>query len=115
MMENWKEISLKELGWFKGAGVNKLINSEEQPVFLVNYMDVYKNWQIYFNEEYQSVTAKDREIIEANLLSGDVLFTPSSEKPVDIGHAGVVMEDMPQCVYSYHLIRYRLNDVSALI
>ena len=73
-------------------------------------MDVYTHWRIYFNTRYQLVTAKKREIEEANLLVGDILFTPSSEKPIDIGHAGVVMEDMPNCLYSYHLIRYRLFD-----
>lgn len=109
-MEGWKKIALNEIGWFKGAGVNKLINTDEQPVYLVNYMDVYKHWRIYYNTNYQEVTAKDREIEEANLLEGDVLFTPSSEKPIDIGHAGVVMETMPNCVYSYHLIRLRLYD-----
>ena len=109
-MEGWKEIALNEIGWFKGAGVNKLINTDEQPVYLVNYMDVYKHWRIYYNTNYQEVTAKDREIEEANLLEGDVLFTPSSEKPIDIGHASVVMETMPNCVYSYHLIRLRLYD-----
>ena len=110
MMKGWKEIALNEIGWFKGAGVNKLINTDEQPVYLVNYMDVYKHWKVYYNTNYQEVTAKDREIEEANLLEGDVLFTPSSEKPIDIGHAGVVMETMPNCVYSYHLIRLRLYD-----
>lgn len=109
-MEDWKEIALNEIGWCKGAGVNKLIKTDEQPVYLVNYMDVYKHWRIYYNTNYQEVTAKDREIEEANLLEGDVLFTPSSEKPIDIGHAGVVMETMPNCVYSYHLIRLRLYD-----
>lgn len=110
MIKGWKEISLNEIGWFKGAGVNKLINSDEQFVYLINYMDVYKHWKITYNTNYQQVTAKEREIEEANLLEGDVLFTPSSEKPIDIGHAGIVMETMPNCVYSYHLIRLRLYD-----
>lgn len=109
-MEGWIELSLKEIGWFRGAGVNKLLSPEEQSVYLINYMDVYTHWRIYFNTRYQLVTAKKREIEEANLLVGDILFTPSSEKPIDIGHAGVVMEDMPNCLYSYHLIRYRLFD-----
>lgn len=109
-MEGWIELSLKEIGWFRGAGVNKLLSPEDQSVYLINYMDVYTHWRIYFNTRYQLVTAKKREIEEANLLVGDILFTPSSEKPIDIGHAGVVMEDMPNCLYSYHLIRYRLFD-----
>ena len=112
MVEGWKEISLNEIGWFKGAGVNKLSNIDEHPVYLINYMDVYKHWQIDFDNNYQEVTAKEREKKEANLLVGDILFTPSSEKPIDIGHAGIIMEEMPDCVYSYHLIRYRLNDKS---
>ena len=112
MIKGWKEISLNEIGWFKGAGVNKLINSDEQFVYLINYMDVYKHWKITYNTNYQQVTAKEREIEEANLLEGDILFTPSSEKPIDIGHAGVVMETMPNCVYSYHLIRLRLFDTT---
>lgn len=112
MIKGWKEISLNEIGWFKGAGVNKLINSDEQFVYLINYMDVYKHWKITYNTNYQQVTAKEREIEEANLLEGDVLFTPSSEKPIDIGHAGIVMETMPNCVYSYHLIRLRLFDTT---
>lgn len=109
-MKGWKELSLKDIGWFRGAGVNKLLSPEEQSVYLINYMDVYTHWRIYFSTRYQLVTAKKREIEEANLLVGDILFTPSSEKPIDIGHAGVVMEDMPNCLYSYHLIRYRLFD-----
>ena len=107
-MGSWNEFSLKDIGWFRGAGVNKLVNSDEQSVFLVNYMDVYKKWQLSFDMGYQVVTAKKREIEEANLIEGDILFTPSSEKPIDIGHAGVVIEEMPNCLYSYHLIRYRL-------
>ena len=71
-MEGWKNITLNEIGWFKGAGVNKLIDSDEQSVYLVNYMDVYKHWRIYYNTNYQEVTAKDREIEDANLLEGDV-------------------------------------------
>ncbi|MCQ2269613.1 MAG: restriction endonuclease subunit S [Bacteroidales bacterium] len=107
-MEGWKEVLLDKIAWFRGSGVNKLLSTNEDMVSLINYMDVYKNWQIKQRKDYQKVTAKIREIKEANLLEGDILFTPSSEKPIDIGHAGVVMENMPNCVYSYHLIRGRL-------
>jgi type I restriction enzyme S subunit len=40
-------------------------------------------------------------------MLGDILFTPSSETPTDIGHSVVVKEDMHDTVYSYHLVRFR--------
>lgn len=115
-MENtWKEIRLDEIGTFKGAGVDKTVNENDSQVSLINYMDVYHNWRLTKNtKEYQIVTATDREIKYCNLLEGDVLFTPSSEKPIDIGHASVVVEDMDNCVYSYHTIRFRPNNKNAI-
>lgn len=104
---NWKKEKLKDLGWLRSAGVNKLTDTNQKEVSLVNYMDVYRNHQISNKIDFQIVTAKDAEIKNANLLKGDVLFTPSSEKPTDIGHAGVVMEDLKDTLYSYHLVRFR--------
>ena len=104
---NWKKEKLKDLGWLRSAGVNKLTDSNQKEVSLVNYMDVYRNHQISNKIDFQIVTAKDAEIKNANLLKGDILFTPSSEKPTDIGHAGVIMEDLKDTVYSYHLVRFR--------
>jgi type I restriction enzyme S subunit len=40
---------------------------------------------------------------------GDILFTPSSETPDDIGHSAVIFDDLPNSVYSYHLVRFRPN------
>ncbi len=106
----WKSKTLRSLGKLRSAGVNKQIDLNQKEVNLVNYMDVYKNHQISFKINFQKVTAKGSEIKNANLLKGDVLFTPSSEKPTDIGHAGIVMEDLDNTVYSYHLVRFRLED-----
>lgn len=103
----WKKEKLKPLGWFRSAGVNKKIDTNQKEVKLINYMDVYKNHQISSKIDFQKVTAKDAEIENANVITGDVLFTPSSEKPTDIGHAGVVMEELDDTVYSYHLVRFR--------
>ncbi|MDX9881717.1 MAG: restriction endonuclease subunit S [Prolixibacteraceae bacterium] len=104
----WKKEKLKPLGWLRSAGVNKLIDRNQKEVCLINYMDVYRNHQISSKIDFQKVTAKEAEIKNANVLKGDILFTPSSEKPTDIGHAGVVMEELENTVYSYHLVRFRL-------
>jgi len=43
------------------------------------------------------------------LKKGDVLFTPSSETIEDIGVSAVVMEDLENTLYSYHLLRLRFS------
>lgn len=107
---DWKKTKLKDLGWLRSAGVNKLSDSNQKEVQLLNYMDVYRNQKITNKIDFQIVTAKDSEIKNANLEVGDILFTPSSEKPTDIGHAGIVIENLPNTVYSYHLVRFRPDD-----
>lgn len=104
---SWEKTKLKELGWVRSAGVNKLSEPNQKKVKLLNYMDVYRNQKISNNINFQIVTAKDTEIKNANLEIGDILFTPSSEKPTDIGHAGVIIEELKNTVYSYHLVRFR--------
>ena len=42
-----------------------------------------------------------------NAEQGDMFFTPSSETTEDIGWSAVAMEDLPDTVYSYHVIRFR--------
>lgn len=107
--EDWKEKTLGEVGEFQTSSVDKLIREGESEVFLVNYMNVYKHENINNENKFnlQVVTAKESQIISTNLKKGDILFTPSSETPDDIGHSVVIFEDLENCVYSYHLMRFR--------
>jgi len=109
-MREWVFKKLKVLGTFRSNGADKLSQPGEIPVRLVNYMDVYRCERITSRIEFQEVTAKEREIARCDLKRGDVLFTPSSETPDDIGRASVVTEDLPGAVYSYHVVRFRLHD-----
>jgi len=106
---DWEEKKLGELGKFQTSSIDKLSKDNEKEVFLVNYMNVYRHENI--NNEtvknYQVVTAKDTQIESCNLKKGDILFTPSSETPDDIGHSVVIFEDLDRAVYSYHLLRFR--------
>jgi len=104
---DWISIRLRELGIFRSNGADKKIASDEIPVSLVNYMDVYKHNRIDGNFIFQKVTAKKSEIEKCNLEKGDLLFTPSSETPDDIGYSAVVMDDLENVVYSYHVVRFR--------
>ena len=103
----WTSSQLSELGSVKTSSVDKKSVDGELPVKLLNYMDVYRNNFITSKINLQNVTAKPNQVEASSLRVGDVLFTPSSETPDDIGHSAVVMEDIDKMVYSYHLMRFR--------
>lgn len=105
--DQWVQIKLGDVGSFSTSSVNKKSIANELPVKLVNYMDVYRNNGIGRDFNFSETTAKENQVYVNNLLKGDVLFTPSSETPGDIGHAAVITEDLKDTVYSYHLVRYR--------
>ena len=105
----WKQCKLGEMGEFKSNGVDKLSRPDELPVNLLNYMDVYSKRKITKDNchELMHVTAKQSQKSDNNVLASDVFFTPTSETADDIGHVMVIEEDLPNTVYSYHLMRYR--------
>lgn len=105
--EPWKEVKLGELGTISSAGVDKKIVAGERLVELLNYMDVYKKDFLYKDDTSMVVSAPERQIINCNLKKGDIFFTPSSETRDDIAHSAVIMEDIDNGVYSYHVVRLR--------
>ncbi len=106
---DWEEKKLGEIGFFQTSSIDKLTKDDEKKVFLVNYMNVYRHEDI--NNEtvksFQIVSAKESQIESYNLKKGDILFTPSSETPDDIGRSVVIFEDLENSVFSYHLMRFR--------
>lgn len=105
--EEWREIRLGNLGEIKTSSVDKILVEGETIVNLINYMDVYRNKSISADFHCSKTSVNKREFQTFNLLKGDILFTPSSETPDDIGHSCVITEDLKNTVYSYHLVRYR--------
>lgn len=107
--EKWGEVRLGEMGTFTSNGVDKTSNANETPVYLLNYMDVYNRRKIdAFNfNKLMPVTAKASQVVNNNVQENDVFFTPTSETSDDIGKVMVIEEDLPNTVYSYHLVRYR--------
>ena len=103
--EGWRRVRLGDLGTFKTSSVDKKVNKDEKWVKLINYMDVYKHNFVDKSLELMDVTANDHEIAVSRVKKGDILFTPSSETPDDIGHSGVVLGCPPNTLYSYHLMR----------
>ena len=105
----WKSVTLGSIGEFKTSSVDKKVYANQKEVYLINYMDVYRHKKINkFNlNELMKVSASDQEIRSSSVAKGDVLFTPSSETPDDIGHSEVISEEFRNVLFSYHLVRFR--------
>ncbi|MFB8619644.1 restriction endonuclease subunit S [Enterococcus faecalis] len=104
----WK--TLDEIGLISSAGVDKKKIEGEKSIKLLNYMDVYRNMYLIKDIPSMIVTAPDKKIEQCNVLKGDIFFTPSSEVLNDIGNSAVALENMYGVVYSYHIMRLRLNN-----
>ena len=108
--KEWEEVRLGDIGKFKTSSVDKKIYDGESLIKLLNYMDVYKNKKIDNNyHNFTTVSASDTQIKTNNLQKGDIVFTPSSETPEDIGHSAVILEDLTNVLHSYHVVRFRLD------
>ena len=106
----WEKVRIEDIGEISSAGVDKKIVEGENPIRLLNYLDVYRNDFIYSKDLNHWVTASDDKMKKCSVKKGDIFFTPSSEVPNDIGISAIVMEDMCDVVYSYHVVRLRLNE-----
>ncbi len=105
----WEQYKLGDLGVFSSNGVDKLSKPNEIPVNLLNYMDVYNRRTITSKNchELMQVTAKPTQLINNDVRTNDIFFTPTSETADDIGHVMVIEESLENTVYSYHLMRFR--------
>ncbi len=101
---------LGEIGTFENIGVDKKINPVEKEVVLLNYVDVYKHQYIDRTIPKMVVTASEKKIQNCTVEQWDLFITPTSETRDDIGHASVITETLDKTVYSYHIMRFRLNN-----
>lgn len=108
---NWELLKIKELGVVSTSSVDKKNKPDQKEINLLNYMDVYSSLdkKIDSRIEFMRVTANNNQLIKNQISTGDVLFTPSSETCDDIGHSAVVFEEIPDTLYSYHLVRLKFN------
>ena len=112
-MVEW--IELGQLGQFENIGTDKKINEGEKLVTLLNYVDVYHHKYIDSSIPQMQVSASDKKIRDCTVEQGDIYVTPSSETVDDIGHSSVITETIPNAVYSYHIMRYRLFQKNMLL
>ena len=107
-----KKIILSSIGDFENIGEDKKTVEGEPLVTLLNYVDVYHNKTIKKGVPQMTVSSPINKVDKCSVEQGDIFITPTSETVDDIGHSALVLETLPQTVYSYHIMRYRLHNVS---
>ena len=110
----WQTISFGQIGRFSTSSVDKKKVDGQKEVNLINYMDVYRRNTVDNEMEFMKITASAVEKERSQVSHGDILFTPSSETPDDIGRSAVVVGDLKNTLHSYHTVRLRPHRNSLL-
>ena len=103
LTQTCQTTTLGEVVDLKISSVDKKTMSDEIPVKLCNYTDVYKNNFIRPDIQFMDATATVVEIDKFSLQQGDVVITKDSEKYDDIGVPAYIREDIDDLVCGYHL------------
>lgn len=105
-MVTWETTTIGELLEFKN-GLNKGKEFFGKGTPIVNYTDVYKHRGIRAEQLRGRVTLSAEEIRRFHVRKGDVFFTRTSETPEEVGYAGVMLEEIDDCVFSGFVLRGR--------
>ena len=105
----WK---IEKLGWngmFTSSGIDKKLVKGEPLVKMINFTDIFGNKEyILTNErEYMIVSCPESKKEKHQVNIGDLIFIPSSETVDEIGLSALVVEELKNTVYSYHVIRFQ--------
>ena len=103
----WEEKLLSEIGSFKN-GLNKDKESFGFGSPFINLMDVFGKKVVQI-DNLGLVEANQKDLENYDLKKGDVLFIRSSVKAEGVGQTALVIDDLPNTVYSGFLIRFRDN------
>lgn len=112
--KSWVSKQLGNLVTLHFSSIDKKTYSDEIPVRLCNYTDVFNNDRITHDLIFMPATAGKSAIENFTLKQGDVIITKDSETPDDIGKPAVVMQDLPGVVCGYHLAILRPRSVDGL-
>ncbi|WP_299289692.1 restriction endonuclease subunit S [uncultured Mucilaginibacter sp.] len=102
---DWERKKLGEVGEFKN-GINKSAEDFGHGFPFVNLMDVFGK-QTISNLNLDLVNATKTELQLYDLKKGDILFIRSSVKKSGVGETSLILEDLPDTVFSGFLIRFR--------
>ncbi len=102
-------LPLKRLAVIRSSNVDKVVENDEIPVRLCNYIDVYYNDQIHTDLEFTVGSVKHSEFDRFGLKHGDIVITKDSETPDDIAVQALVVCSADDLVCGYHLALLRSN------
>ncbi len=107
--EDWEVIDLGDKFSIKN-GLNKEKKFFGYGTPIINYMDVFTNVGLYKKDIEGKVFLTHQEKENYKVKAGDLLFTRTSEIPEEIGMASVVLETIPDVVFSGFVLRARPKD-----
>lgn len=112
----WRSVRLTDIAEIIVSNVDKKSASEEKPVKICNYTDVYHNPYITQTMCFMEATASESEIKKFSLKRGDVLITKDSERADDIAVAACVRDNIEGVLCGYHLaiVRPKKNKVDGV-
>ena len=102
-----RKMRLRHVASLSNSNVDKLTDTDETPVRLCNYVDVYKNEKIDNSLDFMRASATPTEVERFGLRVGDVIITKDSEDATDIGVPAYVAETASDLVCGYHLTLLR--------
>jgi type I restriction enzyme S subunit len=104
---HWEVKRLKHVANVMFSSVDKHTVEGERPVYLCNYVDVYKNERITSDFEFMRASASAEEIRKFTLKKDDVMITKDSESWNDIAIPAYVPTDLENVLCGYHLALLR--------
>lgn len=106
MVKEWPVFTIGDILDFKN-GLNKGKEFFGCGTPIVNYTDVYHNSGIKQKDIKGKVILTREEIRRFEVRKDDVFFTRTSETPDEVGLSAVLLEDIPDCVFSGFVLRGR--------
>lgn len=104
--KGWESRPIGDFLEFKN-GLNKGKEFFGYGTPIVNYMDVYHHRGLHASDIQGSVSLEREEIRRFAVRQGDVFFTRTSETPDEVGISSVLLDDLPDGVFSGFVLRGR--------
>ncbi|HEA29709.1 MAG TPA: restriction endonuclease subunit S [Leeuwenhoekiella sp.] len=104
--EDWEVLKIADSLNFKN-GLNKASEFFGHGTPIINYMDVFNYNGITKSDVQGKVFLTNEEIKNFSARKGDVFFTRTSETQDEIGISAVLLDEIPDCVFSGFVLRGR--------
>jgi type I restriction enzyme S subunit len=104
--EDWESRPIGDFLEFKN-GLNKGKEYFGHGTPIVNYMDVYHHRGLHRKEIQGRVSLDANEIRRFGVKKNDVFFTRTSETPDEVGISSVLLDELPDGVFSGFVLRGR--------